>query len=191
MARQLVGISGVTLIFIAVFYAGIVGAHGQVSMEEDSCMRRMGDSMVHLSAYQPQYEPSAHYCTEIPKAGDTFLVLDLVDQALRDMPVGMRVVKGASATEDETITLFNPSHHPDGVISGKVNLDQGIYTVFITGEGAPPVQYQYSLRVEMINYMNIFRATIGPLIFILLLSFVGYKIMKSKRVQRWRETRRS
>nr|MDW7653695.1 hypothetical protein [Nitrosomonadaceae bacterium] len=71
------------------------------------------------------------------------------------------------------------------------NLDQGIYTVFITGEGAPPVQYQYSLRVEMINYMNIFRATIGPLIFILLLSFVGYKIMKSKRVQRWRETHRS
>lgn len=51
------------------------------------------DSMVHLGAYQPQHEPSNQYCTEIPREGNTLLVIDLADQALRDIPVGIRVVR--------------------------------------------------------------------------------------------------
>jgi len=161
-------------------------------MEEDTCMRRLGDnSMVHLSAYQPQHEPSGHYCTEIPKEGETFLVVDLVDQALRNIPVGIRVVRGTNEIEDETVTYVRPTYHPDGVVRGETSLDQGVYTVFITGEAVPPVHYQYPLRVKMVNYTNIFRAAIGPLIALLLLTLLGYKLMKSKRVQNWRSSRRS
>ena len=65
-------------------------------MEEDSCVRRIGENMVHLSAYQPQFDPSAQYCTEIPKVGDTYLVVDLIDPAMREMPIGMRVIKGTN-----------------------------------------------------------------------------------------------
>lgn len=180
------------LILAATLYCGAAGAHGKVNMEEDTCMRRLGDnSMVHLSAYQPQHEPSGHYCTEIPKEGETFLVVDLVDQALRDIPVGVRVVRGTSEVDDETVTYLRPSYHPDGVIKGETSLDQGVYTVFITGEAVPPVHYQYPLRVKMVNYTNIFRAAIGPLIALLLLALFGYKLMKSKRVQQWRASRRS
>ena len=178
------------LILIAALYAGSAAAHGKVSLEEDSCVRRIGDSMVHLSAYQPQFEPSAQYCTEIPKGGDTYLVVDLVDLALRDIPIGMRVIKGTSETEDETVTYLRPSYHPDGVIKGEASLDQGLYTVIITAEGQPPLRYQYPLRVQMINYANIFRTAVGPLIGLLLLALFAYKLMKSKRVQRWRASRR-
>lgn len=179
------------LILIAVLHAGNVAAHGRESLEEDSCMRRIGENMVHLSAYQPQFDPSAQYCTEIPQVGDTYLVVDLVDQALREMPIGMRVVKGTSETEDETITYLSPSHHPEGVIQGETSLEQGLYTVFITAEGTPPLRYQYPLRVQMIKPASIFRSAVAPLIGLLLLTLLGYKILKSKRVERWRASRRS
>ena len=191
MVRQMIQAGAAALILIAALYAGAAAAHGKVSLEEDSCVRRIGESMVHLSAYQPQYEPSAQYCTEIPKGGNTFLVVDLVDQALRDMPIGMRVIKGTSETDDETVTYLRPSYHPDGVIKGETSLDQGLYTIIITAEGQPPLRYQYPLRVQMINYANIFRTAVGPLIGLLLLTLFAYKLMKSKRVQRWRASRRS
>ena len=176
------------LLLITTLYSGFVSAHGKESLEEDSCVRRIGENMVHLSAYQPQFEPTAQYCTEIPKGGDTFLVIDLVDPAMRDMPIGMKVVRGTSE-EDEMVTQLSPAHHPDGVIQGQTNLDQGLYTLFITAEGVPPLRYQYPLRVQMINYAEIFRAAVGPLIGLLLLAVLGYKLMKSPRVQRWRSSR--
>lgn len=191
MVRQMTQAGATALILVAVLYAGAAAAHGKVSLEEDSCVRRIGDSMVHLSAYQPQFEPSAQYCTEIPKGGDTHLVVDLVDQALRDMPVGMRIVRGTSETEDETVSFVRPSVHPDGVIRGETNLDQGLYTVIITADGLPPLRYQYPLRVQMINYANVFRTAVLPLIGLLLLTLLGYKLMKSKRMQAWRASRRS
>ena len=70
---------------------------------------------------------------EIPKGGDTFLVVDLVDPALRDIPIGVRIVKGSHETEDETVTYLRPTYHPDGVIKGETSLDKGEYTVFIVG----------------------------------------------------------
>lgn len=191
MVRQITQAGATALILVAVLYAGAAAAHGKVSLEEDSCVRRIGDSMVHLSAYQPQFEPSAQYCTEIPKGGDTYLVVDLVDQALRDMPVGMRVVRGTNETEDETVSFVRPSIHADGVIRGETNLDQGLYTVIITADGLPPMRYQYPLRVQMINYANVFRTAVLPLIGLLLLTLLAYKLMKSKRMQRWRDSRRS
>lgn len=191
MVRQITQAGATALILVAVLYAGAAAAHGKVSLEEDSCVRRIGDSMVHLSAYQPQFEPSAQYCTEIPKGGDTYLVVDLVDQALRDMPVGMRVVKGTNETEDETVSFVRPSVHADGVIRGETILDQGLYTVIITADGLPPMRYQYPLRVQMINYANVFRTAVLPLIGLLLLTLLAYKLMKSKRMQRWRASRRS
>jgi len=191
VVRQMTQAGATALMLVAVLYAGAAAAHGKVSMEEDSCVRRIGDSMVHLSAYQPQFEPSAQYCTEIPKGGDTHLVVDLVDQALRDMPVGMRIVRGTSETEDETVSFIRPSVHPDGVIRGETNLDQGLYTVIITADGLPPMRYQYPLRVQMINYANVFRTAVLPLIGLLLLTLLAYKLMKSKRMQAWRASRRS
>lgn len=191
MVRQMTQAGAMALMLVAVLYAGAAAAHGKVSLEEDSCVRRIGDSMVHLSAYQPQFEPSAQYCTEIPKGGDTHLVVDLVDQALRDMPVGMRIVRGTSETEDETVSFIRPSVHPDGVIRGETSLDQGLYTVIITADGLPPLRYQYPLRVQMINYANVFRTAVLPLIGLLLLTLLAYKLMKSKRMQAWRASRRS
>ena len=191
MVQQAMRASATAFILVMALHTGAAGAHGKVAMERDSCMRRVGDSMVHLSAYQPQIEPSAHYCTEIPNGGETFLVIDLVDQALRDMPVGIRIVRGAGDTDSETIKTIKPVYHSDGVVGDKVYLEQGRYTLFIKGEGVPPVEYQYPLRVQMINYVKVFKKAIGPTMALLVLTFIGYKLTKTKRVQKWLTSRRS
>lgn len=191
MIKQAARTGATAFILVMAFHTGVVGAHGKEPLEQDICVRRVGESMVHLSTYQPQYEPKAQYCMEIPKEGETFLVVDLIDQALRDMPVGIRVVKGTSEADDETVMIVKASYHPDGVVGGRADLEQGLYTMFITGEGVPPVQYQYPLRVQMINYAKIFRASLGPAIALLFLALIGYQLVKTKRVQSWLASRRS
>jgi len=191
VVKQAIRASATAFILIMALHTGVACAHGKVAMEQDSCMRRAGTSMVHMSVYQPKIEPSAHYCTEIPNVGETFLVIDLVDRALRDMPVGIRIVKGTGDEDSEIIKAVNPVYHPDGVVGEKVYLEQGEYTVIINGEAVPPVEYHYPLRVQMVNYSEFFQKAIGPTIALLILIFVGYKITKTKKVQKWLASKRS
>jgi len=191
VVKQVIRASATAFMLIMALHTGVAGAHGKVAMEQDSCMRRAGTSMVHMSVYQPKIEPSAHYCTEIPNVGETYLVIDLVDKALRDMPVGIRIVKGSGDADSETIKAVKPIYHPSGSLSQKVFLEQGEYTVIIKGEAVPPVEYNYPLRVQMVNYSELFQKAIGPTIAFLVLIFVGYKITKTKKVQKWLASKRS
>jgi hypothetical protein len=154
-------------------------------MEEDSCVQRVGGSLVHFNAYQPQHEAKAQYCTEIPGEGDTFLVVDLVDPSLRNLPVGVRVVRGLSeAAEDETVAYWPPATHPDGVMRGEATLVKGLYQVIIIPEGFSPSSYL--LRVQQIDYATITRRAIGPVTILLLLALIGYEFSKSTRWRNWR-----
>ena len=175
----------ILFIIITGLYNSMVVAHGNESLDQDICIRGIQGSMVHLSTYQPQNEPTAHYCTEIPKEGETFFVVDLIDQALREIPITMRIVKGNSELEGETVSFLHADYHPDGVIGGMTNLDKGNYTLFITGDSVPPIRYQYPLRVRQIDYIKLSQKAIGPLIASLLLMLVGHKLVRSKRIQSW------
>ena len=80
MVRQIVCAGTARFMLVMTLYTSTAGAHGKVAMEDDNCMRRIGENMIHLSAYQPQEDEEGHYCTDIPKAGNTILVIDLVDR---------------------------------------------------------------------------------------------------------------
>jgi hypothetical protein len=184
MIKQLLRAGSVMVILMAVLNPGIAGAHGKVSLEDDLCVRRVGGNMVHFNAYQPQFEPKAQYCTDIPEEGDTYLVLDLVDPGLRQLPVGIRVVKGANgAAEDQTVAYWPPASHPDGVVRGEAKLEKGLYSLVITAEGLSPSAYQ--LRVQMVDYSKVAKKITGPLVGLLILALVIYELRKSKRVRNW------
>jgi len=189
MIRQVAQAGSMLLILVAALYSPDVAvAHGIASGEDDPCLRRVGERVVHFSAYQPQYQLRDQYCTDIPKEGDTFLVVDLVDPALRNVPVGMRIVKGNGSNEAEaqTVADWRPSHHPTGVVSGEATLDEGLYRVIITAEGRNPSRYQYLLRVQMIDYQKLVNSVVAPLLGVLLMAWLGYKLLRSKWLRnRW------
>jgi hypothetical protein len=189
MIRQVKGIGATGLLLVAVLYhPGIVAAHGGADIEEDPCMRLAGESMVHFSAYQPQYGPKDQYCTEIPQEGETFLVVDLVDPALRKGTVGMRVMRGngRNEAEDEIVADVRPSTHPDGVLRSKVNLEEGLYRVIIASEKQNLLRRpQYVLRVHMVDYQKLVLSFAGPLIALLFTGWLAYKLIRSKWMQKW------
>lgn len=182
--RARTGIAAVFALVMAL-HTGTAGAHGKVAMEEDSCMRRIGENMIHLSVYQPQEDEEGHYCTDIPKTGNAILVIDLVDPALREMPIAIKVGKGNRAGEGEIVNTIRTATYGDGVISMQSAFGQGEYYIQVTAEGIPPLHYEYRLRVEMINYADVFRAAIGPTVGILLTLLLGYKLLRSKRFREW------
>ena len=188
MMRQVTLAGSMMLILVAALYhPGVATAHGTVSGEDDPCLRQVGEILVHFNAYQPQYELKGQYCTDIPKEGDTFLVVDLVDPELRSEPVGMRIVKGTNEAEGEIVATVRPSYHPDGVLRGEVRLDEGLYTIIIASEKRNLMRRpQYLLRVQMTDYQKLVRSAVGPLIGLLLLAWLTYKLLRSKWLQRWR-----
>ena len=179
--RRVVG----ALAFLMLLLPGFAHAHGTVAMEEDPCVQRVGGNLVHFNAYQPQHAANAQYCTEIPAAGDTFLVVDLVDPSLRTLPVGVRVVRGLSETADnQTVAYWPPTTHPDGVVRGEATLAQGLYTLIIMPEGLSSSSYR--LRVQQIDYATLARQALGPVTLLLLLALLGYECSKSTRWRNWR-----
>jgi hypothetical protein len=189
MIRHVTGAGVTVLILVATLYhPDIATAHGSADMEQDPCMRLAGESMVHFSAYQPQYEIKDQYCTEIPQEGDTFLVVDLVDPTLRNEPIGMRVIRGngKNEAEGEIVADLRPSTHPDGVLRSEVRLDEGLYTITIESEKQSFMRRpQYLLRVHMIDYQKLVLSIAGPLIGLLLFGWLAYKLIRSKWLQRW------
>ena len=190
MIRQVIGVGLTELLLVAVLYhPSIAAAHGGTDMEQDPCMRLAGESMVYFSAYQPQYGLKHQYCTEIPQEGETFLVVDLVDPALCNGPVGMRVIRGngTNEAEGEIVADVRPSTHPDGVLRSEVTLDEGLYRVIIASEKQNLLKRpQYLLRVHMVDYQKLVRAIAGPLIALLFAGWLAYKLIQSKWVQKWR-----
>jgi hypothetical protein len=193
MMKQITQVASSALMLAALLDPGIAGAHGSVSLEEDICVRRIGGNMVHFSAYQPQFDLKAQYCTEIPGVGDTFLVVDLVDPGLRTMPVGVRIVRGLEEDEKEddnrTVASWGPASHPDGVVRGEAKLEKGLYKIIITAEGLSPSYYL--LRVQQADYSSLGRKAVGPVMVLLVLALIGYELSKSGRMRNWWASRRT
>lgn len=182
MIKKSIQLTISTCILILASYVGNVFGHGKVSLEDDICVRMAGGNMVHLSTYQPQFDQNEQYCTEIPAIGETYLVVDLLDPALRNMPVSLKVFRG-NAEDGETVAQINANYYSDGVINGVGLLDKGLYSVVVTAEGVPPLNYHYQLRVAMLDYGKLARSLLGPMIAMLILSWIAYRILQSRRVK--------
>ena len=189
MMTHMRGIGALGLLLVAVLsHPDVAAAHGAVSGEDDPCLRRIGEQVVHFNAYQPQYQLKDQYCTDIPQSGDTFLVVDLVDPALRNELVGMRVMKGngSKETDDQIVADIRPSTHPDGILRSEVRLDEGLYTITISTEKQNLMKHpQYLLRVHMTNYEQLVRTITIPLLGVLLAAWLGYKLIRSKWLRNW------
>lgn len=85
-------LAGLLALGLAVFAAG-AQAHGGVSMEDDSCIMRIGMFRAHFTGYQPELRATQEFCEDIPELGKAIIVVDFIDNALRSQAVEFRVLR--------------------------------------------------------------------------------------------------
>src|SRR4029453_2249033 len=59
---------------------------------DDPCRRQVGAWLLHLTLYQPQFDPDAEYCEEVPRAGKTVVVVDVTPGELRQVPMSLEMI---------------------------------------------------------------------------------------------------
>jgi len=89
-------LKGFYVLFIALV-STVSWGHGGVATEGNSCTLRVGPYAMGFSGYQPEDNVSKQFCDDLPGVGKSIIVLDFVDDKLRDMTVNFRVLKSDSA----------------------------------------------------------------------------------------------
>lgn len=110
--------------------------------EGDLCSRERGQYIIHFSAYQhaatgagsqlavlkelkdadlkryldAMKEEFQSYCRDIPRTGKATLTFDLISDALRKIPVAVRVVEASESSNPETVLYIPQQVYPSGVV---------------------------------------------------------------------------
>lgn len=87
-------------VFFGVALPGSAFAHGGVKLEQDTCVLKIGPSTMHFIGYQRSGE-EAEFCEDIAQTGPTVIALTAVSPDLRDMAIGIRVVKDVGEEKEK------------------------------------------------------------------------------------------
>jgi hypothetical protein len=103
-----------------------------------------GPYRMHLTGYQPQVAVGEEFCEDIPAAGNAIIVLDYVDEPLRDMMAGVYVIEKDSWTaaqstagdnEAKAILDIPPKIYKTGSLKIEHGFDKpGYFVGFLTAE---------------------------------------------------------
>jgi len=74
-------------------FSAAVWAHGGVSLEDDLCVLSLGNYKMHFTGYQPEQSGAEEFCEDIPGTGTAVIVLDAIDDALRGIPLEVRILR--------------------------------------------------------------------------------------------------
>jgi len=83
------------LLFALFFCAPSLYAHGGRTIDQDRCVFRTGGMLMHFTAYQPSTSVKDELCRELPSTNSTIVIIDLVDEALRNIPINIVVKREA------------------------------------------------------------------------------------------------
>ena len=153
-------------------------AHGTTPIDEDNCARFMGRNIIHFSAYQPQFDKAGHYCDEIPKAGETIVVVDLYNQRLRQVPVSLTIIDPTAAETEQVLVATKPKVYTHGVIEAATNFSHsGDYKAIVTVADGDEAERSIIFRVEPSKVMTyVSRGVIYAVMLILIGLLIGRPI---------------
>lgn len=117
----------------------------------DPCERRLGASLIHLTLYQPQFDPDAEYCNEVPREGKTVMVVDVSAGELRQVPMSLEVVAASDLGQSRTILSVPAQIYRRGVADAEVTLNAGseyvARVVLAPGADREPQLLSFPIRV--------------------------------------------
>lgn len=74
-------------------------AHGGVSIDQGQCKMKIGPDQMNFTGYQP-LKSREQFCDDIPDIGPTIIVLDAVQDELRDMNLEIRILRDVGQSND-------------------------------------------------------------------------------------------
>jgi hypothetical protein len=113
-------------------------AHGGVKLEQDECVFKIGPNTMHFIGYQRAGEEQ-EFCEDIAQTGPTVIALTAVSPDLRDMAIGIRVVKDVGEAKEKanidtvTVAYYPPKVYRNGTMTFEHDfLEAGKYVGIVT-----------------------------------------------------------
>lgn len=112
----------VAVFFLCVGLATQAQAHGGVSIDEGQCKMKIGPDQMNFTGYQP-LKSREQFCDDIPDVGPTIIVLDAVQDELRDMNLEIRILRDVGQSSDDenleqnTETYVPPKKYRTGTLN--------------------------------------------------------------------------
>jgi hypothetical protein len=92
---------------------------------DDPCRKQIGDSLLHLTLYQPHLDPDAEYCEEVPRAGRTVVVVDVTAGELRQVPISVEMFANGPTGQSRSVLSIPAKILDRGVVDAEVIFDEG------------------------------------------------------------------
>jgi hypothetical protein len=147
--------SRVNLLFVAILAttAGMLSTTAWAHRgggPNDPCERRLGTSLVHLTLYQPNFDPDAEYCNEVPREGKTVMVVDIEGDRLRRAPIALEMIASDESGARKILSI-PPKIYRRGIADAEVTLDSGsdyvARVVLLDDSGQTAIPLTFPIRV--------------------------------------------
>jgi hypothetical protein len=131
---------------------GGAAAHGGLSMDEDTCKLRVGPYLMHFVGYQPDSASGPkEFCEDIPETGRTIVVLDYLNDELRDLPTEVRIVRDTGSqvgVESATLLHLPPKVYPTGSLNFEMSFPEpGKFVGLVTVGGSEKLVSRFPFSV--------------------------------------------
>jgi len=117
----------------------------------DPCRKQIGDGLLHLTLYQPHFDPDAEYCEELPRAGKTVMVVDVTAGELRQVPISVELIASDTSGRSRSVLSLPPKVLERGVVDAEVVFDDGksyvAQVVVDLGAGKEPQKFSFPILV--------------------------------------------
>jgi len=117
----------------------------------DPCRKQIGDGLLHLTLYQPHFDPDAEYCEELPRAGKTVMVVDVTAGELRQVPISVELIASDTSRRSRSVLSLPPKVLERGVADAEVVFDDGksyvAQVVVDLGAGKEPQKFSFPILV--------------------------------------------
>ena len=165
-------------------------AHGGVKLEQDECVFKIGPNTMHFVGYQRSGEEQ-EFCEDIAQTGPTVIGITAVSPDLRDMAIGVRVIKDVGAEQEkadiEGATVFSrpPKVYQNGSMTFEHDFKEpGRYVAIVTvsDDIGNAWTSRFPFTVGVFTVMGIIEYILYGVAFVALLGFLWF--MLSQRAKK-------
>jgi len=164
-------------------------AHGGVKLEQDECVLKIGPNTMHFVGYQRAGEEQ-EFCEDIAQTGPTVVGLTAVSPDLRDMAIGVRVIKDVGEEKEkadiDAVTVFSraPKVYQNGSMTFEHDFKEpGRYVGIITVSDDLGNSWvsRFPFTVGVFTVMGIIEYILYGVAFVALCGFLWFMLSQQAR----------